>query len=168
MRRLVLVDTAVLVVYHAILVLSVYLLFAGHNQAGGGFAGGLVAGSGLALRFVAGGREAVRGAVPARSTTFLGLGLAAAATTALVPVLLGGQVLEHDVVQLDLPLVGTLKATTALPFDIGVYLLVIGVVVAAFDAFGGEPGAPTDEPLDGPDDEPDVRATTPTDEGVRP
>lgn len=147
MRRLVLVDTAVLVVYHAIVVLSLYLLFAGHNQPGGGFAGGLVAGSGLALRFVAGGREAVRAGVPLRATTFLGLGLLASALTAAVPMLLGGDVLEHDVMQLDLPVIGTLKATTALTFDIGVYLLVIGVVLAAFDAFGAEP----DEP--GPADE---------------
>lgn len=136
MRRLVLVDTTVLVVYHAIVVLSLYLLFAGHNQPGGGFVGGLVAGAGLALHYVAGGTAAVRAAARVAPTTLLGLGLLASATTAAVPMLLGGDVLEHDVMSVTLPLIGELKATTALTFDIGVYLLVVGVVLAAFEAFG--------------------------------
>ena len=33
--------------FHTILVFSIYLLFSGHNEPGGGFAGGLVAGLAL-------------------------------------------------------------------------------------------------------------------------
>ena len=39
---------------------------------------------------------------------------------------------------------GTLKATTALPFDIGVYFVVVGLVLAILRALGGE--ADHDEP----------------------
>ena len=44
-KRLVVLDVSVRVIFHAVLVGSVYLLFAGHNQPGGGFVGGLVAGA---------------------------------------------------------------------------------------------------------------------------
>ena len=50
------------VVFHAVLVGSLWLLFAGHNQPGGGFVGGLVAGAAIALRYLAGGHR--RGARP--------------------------------------------------------------------------------------------------------
>ena len=50
--------------------------------------------------------------------------------------LLGGQVLDVRPLKADLPVLGTVKATGALPFDIGVYLLVVGVVLLAFEGFG--------------------------------
>ena len=59
-RRIVVVDVAVRLVFLAVMVGSIYLLFAGHNQPGGGFVGGLVAGAAIALRYVAGGIDEVR------------------------------------------------------------------------------------------------------------
>jgi len=53
-RRSPIFDTGVDLISHTVLILSLYLLFAGHNQPGGGFIGGLVAAAGLALRYVAG------------------------------------------------------------------------------------------------------------------
>ncbi len=40
---------------------------------------------------------------------------------------------------LDLPLIGTVKVSSALAFDIGVYLTVVGMVLMAFEAFGDDP-----------------------------
>jgi multisubunit Na+/H+ antiporter MnhB subunit len=145
-----LVDTVVLVVYHSILVLSLYFAFAGHNQPGGGFVGGLVAGAAISLRYIAGGLPAVRAALPIGPYTALGTGLLISTLCATVPVLLGGGVLEHATLSLTLPAIGTMKATTALPFDLGVYLLVVGVTLAAFEAFGGDDDMPAEhEPVDG-------------------
>jgi hypothetical protein len=59
-----------------------------------------------------------------------------AVLTAIVPIVLGGAVLEHALFQADLWLIGTVKATSALPFDIGVYLVVVGLVLMAYEAFG--------------------------------
>ena len=78
-RHLVVVDVAVRLVVPAVLVGSLYLLFAGHNQPGGGFAGGIVAGAAVALRYVAGGIEEVRSLSHAQPWTVLGAGLAVAA-----------------------------------------------------------------------------------------
>ena len=54
-RRSVILDACVRAEFHTLLLVSLYFLFAGHNQPGGGFAGGLVASCAFALRFVAGG-----------------------------------------------------------------------------------------------------------------
>jgi multicomponent Na+:H+ antiporter subunit A len=136
--RLPVLDASSRLLFGSILVLSLYLLFAGHNQPGGGFVGGLTAGAAISLRYVAGGTRSVRDSVPVAPWTVLGGGLAMAATTAIVPLLMGGTVLEHAVFERDVPLLGTVKTTSALPFDIGVYLVVVGLVMMAYEAFGDE------------------------------
>ena len=138
MKRSVIVDTSVRVLYLSILVLSVYFLFAGHNQPGGGFVGGLVAGAAIALRYVAGGADEVRVAMPLRAQTMLGLGLLIASATAVVPIMTGNAVLDHAYVETSLGAIGEIKVTSALPFDIGVYLVVLGLIMMMFEAFGDE------------------------------
>jgi multisubunit Na+/H+ antiporter MnhB subunit len=135
----VVVDVAVRVVFAAVVVGSIYLLFAGHNQPGGGFAGGIVAGAAVALRYVAGGIDEVRALSRAHPWTVLGGGMLLAVVTALVPMAFGGAPLEHASWETDLPLLGHVKVTSALPFDIGVYLLVLGLVLMVFESFGDEP-----------------------------
>jgi multicomponent Na+:H+ antiporter subunit A len=137
--RLVIVDVAVRLVFAAVLVGSVYLLFAGHNQPGGGFVGGIVAGAAVALRYVAGGIDEVRSLSRAHPWGVLGAGLLLAVATVLVPLALGGAPLEHAVFETDLPLLGHVKATSAVAFDIGVYLVVLGLVLMVFESFGDEP-----------------------------
>jgi multicomponent Na+:H+ antiporter subunit A len=139
LTRLVVVDVAVRVVFAAVVVGSIYLLFAGHNQPGGGFVGGIVAGAAVALRYVAGGIEEVRALSRAHPWTVLGAGMLLAVVTALVPIALGAAPLEHASWEADLPVLGHMKVTSALPFDIGVYLLVVGLVLMVFESFGDEP-----------------------------
>lgn len=139
MIRLTLLDRSVRAVFHALLVGSLYLLFAGHNQPGGGFVGGLVAGSAVALRFLAGGIDEVRDLARFAPWTILGTGLLTAATMAVVPLLLGEDVLDATFVTWSLPLVGEVSVTSTLIFDTGVYLLVLGLVLMVFEAFGDEP-----------------------------
>lgn len=141
MTRLVILDRSVRVIFHAVLIGSLWLLFAGHNQPGGGFVGGLVAGAAVGMHYVAGGIDEVRGLTRFRPWTILGAGLLVAATTASIPLVLGGDVLESALLSVDVPLVGTVKLTSPLAFDIGVYLLVVGLVLMVFESFGDEPPA---------------------------
>jgi multicomponent Na+:H+ antiporter subunit A len=115
---------------------SLWLLFAGHNQPGGGFVGGLLAGSAIALRYVAGGIDDVRGLSRFRPWTVLGAGLLLAAVTATIPLLAGGSVLEVGFVSFDLAVIGTVNVSSALIFDTGVYITVVGMVLMVFEAFG--------------------------------
>jgi multicomponent Na+:H+ antiporter subunit A len=121
-----------------VLVFSLYLLFAGHNQPGGGFVGGLVAGAAFVLRYVAGGRAALRAAVPVDPGIPVGGGLVLAAGTGMAAWLFGGQFLESGKLEADLWLLGHLKVTSALPFDTGVYLVVAGLVLAVLRTLGAE------------------------------
>ena len=137
-RRSVVLETAVRLVFHTVLVFSLYLLFAGHNQPGGGFVGGLVAGAAFVLRYVSGGRSALRAAVPIDPGVPVGVGLVLAAGTGMAAWLFGAQFLESGKVELHAPLLGTIKATSALPFDTGVYLIVVGLVLAVLRTLGAE------------------------------
>jgi multicomponent Na+:H+ antiporter subunit A len=138
-KRHVVVDLSVRLIFQAVLVGSIYLLFAGHNQPGGGFVGGLLAGAAVAMRYTAGGIAEVRAIARFAPWTILGTGLLLAGATASVPLLLGDEVLEAAKLEADLPLLGVVKATSSLPFDVGVYLLVIGLVLMVFEAFGDDP-----------------------------
>ena len=137
-QRSMILDQSIKVLYHSILVLALYFEFAGHNLPGGGFVGGLIAGAAVSLRYVSGGAEAVRTTFRVPSHVILGFGLLLSSATALVPVLLGGAVLEHASYEMKLPIFGTVKVVSALPFDAGVFLVVVGLVLMAFAAFGDD------------------------------
>lgn len=119
-----------------LLVFSLYLLFAGHNQPGGGFAGGLVAGVVVVLAWSAGGPEVVRRLIPIRTSALLGAGLVVAAGTGFASLAAGLGYLESGYVQVSVPLVGQVKAVSALAFDTGVYLTVVGVALGLVRALG--------------------------------
>jgi multicomponent Na+:H+ antiporter subunit A len=137
--RLAFVDVSVQIVFHAVLLMSLWLLFSGHNRPGGGFVGGLLAGSAITLRYIAGGVDEVRRRSRFRPWTFLGVGLLIAAADAALPLAIGGSVLEAGTTAVDLPVVGALELSSTLLFDVGVYLAVVGTVLMAFEAFGDAP-----------------------------
>jgi len=137
-QRVFILDQSIKVLYQSILVLALYFEFAGHNLPGGGFVGGLMAGAAVSLRYVSGGAQAVRTTFRAPSHVIMGVGLFLSATTALVPVLLGGTVLEHAEFERTLPIFGKVKIVSALPFDAGVFLVVVGLILMAFAAFGDD------------------------------
>lgn len=126
------------VVVRTALVLSLFLLFSGHNSPGGGFVAGLVFGITLILKYVAGGIEEMRSILPVSAETILALGLSLAVLTGVAGWVWADAFLESDSFELTVPVLGVVKATTALPFDIGVFGVVVGMVAALVPAFGGE------------------------------
>lgn len=138
MRRSLILDTVLDGVFRAAIVFSLFLFFAGHNAPGGGFVGGLVAGAALALRYVAGGSAEVRRVAPMPAEVVLGLGLVLAVTTGIAGWAVGSEFFDSRLVEVELPLLGVVKASTALVFDAGVYLVVVGMALAFLTAFGEE------------------------------
>jgi multicomponent Na+:H+ antiporter subunit A len=53
-----------------------------------------------------------------------------------VPLLFGHPPLDHRSFEVDLPVFGTVKATSALIFDTGVYLVVIGLALGVLVGMG--------------------------------
>ena len=125
-------------IFHSMIVFSIYLLLAGHNLPGGGFAGGLTAGLALTIRYLAGGRFELREATPVSAGTLLGIGLATAAASGVVPLLLGGQVFQSAIIEFWLPVFGDIKFVTSTIFDIGVYIVVVGLVLDVLRSLGAE------------------------------
>jgi multicomponent Na+:H+ antiporter subunit A len=137
-RRSIIFEVVTRLMFHSMIIFSLYVLLAGHNFPGGGFAGGLTAGLALAIRYLAGGRFELREATPISAGTLLGLGLATAAASGVVPLLLGGQVFQTAIVELWLPVFGDIKFVTSTIFDIGVYIVVIGLVLDVLRSLGAE------------------------------
>jgi len=138
-RRSVVLDEADRWLFPVVMLVSVFVTFRGHNAPGGGFAGGLVASCAFVLRYLAGGTLRMRRSAIARPAVFVGLGLALAATTALVPLASGDALLESAITTIDLPVIGTVKLVSSAIFDLGVYVLVIGAFLAVLTALGAEP-----------------------------
>ncbi|MBX9472800.1 Na+/H+ antiporter subunit A [Microcella sp.] len=137
-HRSILLEVVVRLTFHAIVVLSLYLLFAGHNLPGGGFVGGLVAGLALVGRYLAGGRYELGVALPVGAGAVLGTGLIIAAGAALVPVFFGAPPLTSTYWEADVWLLGEIEFVTSTIFDIGVYLIVIGLVLDVLRSLGAE------------------------------
>ncbi|MQA87100.1 MAG: Na+/H+ antiporter subunit A [Streptosporangiales bacterium] len=136
--RSVLLEAATRIVVPTALVLSAYLLLAGHERTGGGFAGGLVAGMAFVLRYVAGGRYELTAAAPVRPASVIGLGLFVAAGMAVPGWVGGGEIFAGTVLEATLPVLGHVKLVTSFFFDLGIYLVVVGLVLEILTALGAQ------------------------------
>jgi multicomponent Na+:H+ antiporter subunit A len=115
------------------LLLSVYLFLRGHDEPGGGFIAALVAGIAVAFGWFAEGRTG--GRVPVlralKPEPLVAAGLLISVLVALVASAAG----EAFFTPLHL-YVGQVHLTSSLLFDVGIYLFVLGLVVAAIDRLG--------------------------------
>ncbi|GAA4487096.1 Na+/H+ antiporter subunit A [Rhodococcus olei] len=135
-HRSLILEVTTRMIFPTMMVLSVYFFFSGHNAPGGGFAGGLTAGLALVLRYLAGGRYELGETVPFDAGKILGLGLIFSAGTALTSLFLGAPPLSSATIEVTLPLLGHIKLVTALFFDLGVYLIVVGLVLDVLRSLG--------------------------------
>jgi multicomponent Na+:H+ antiporter subunit A len=137
-RPSIVLDTVLDGVLRTALLFSLFLLFAGHNAPGGGFVGGLTAGAALLLRYAADGSHGVDRLVPISEGTFLGGGVVIATLVGLGGFVWADSFLASAKVEADFGMLGTFKATTALPFDVGVYLVVVGLSLSILRALGSD------------------------------
>ncbi|ALX66056.1 Na+/H+ antiporter subunit A [Microbacterium sp. XT11] len=137
-NRSILLEVIVRILFHTIIVVSIFLLFSGHNLPGGGFAGGLVAGMALVMRYIAGGRWELGAAAPTDAGRLLGAGLILAVGSAVVPLFFGLSPLTSTFWEWEIPGIGHMEFVTSTIFDIGVYLVVIGLVLDVLRSLGAE------------------------------
>lgn len=109
------------ILFSVMLVVSVYVLYRGHNEPGGGFVGGLIAAAGFATLALARGVEVARATLRFEPMTVIGFGILAALLSGLPGLWLDGSFLTHQWLVL-----GNFHLGTTLLFDIGVYLVVLG------------------------------------------
>ena len=133
----VLLTTATRYVEPLLVILSLILLYRGHNLPGGGFIGGLMAASAVILFAYARGWFEAEKRLPIEPLFLVVLGLALAMMSGVVGIMFGDAYLQGLwLPPFELPLIGKVKLGTPLLFDIGVYLTVIGFTVKCALAFG--------------------------------
>ena len=99
---------------------------------------GLIVGLALALRYIAGGAFELGEAAPWDPGILMGVGLFISSATAVYGVIAGGAALQSTILKATVPVLGDLKFVTSSIFDIGVYLIVIGLVLDVLRSMGAE------------------------------
>ncbi|WP_460773617.1 Na+/H+ antiporter subunit A [Nocardiopsis nanhaiensis] len=135
-RRSLIFEVVSRFLFPLIMVISVYLLLTGHTDVGGGFAGGIVAGVAFTVRYLAGGRYELYASAWLQPGALLGAGLAVATGVAIGGAIFGGDILAGTHGYVDFWIFGEAHLTVSMIFDIGVYLLVIGLILDILRSLG--------------------------------
>lgn len=109
------------------LLFSIFILLRGHNDPGGGFVGGLVAAAAFSLHAIAHSPADTRRLLPLAPYTLIGYGLLIAVSSGLYSLILGQSFMVGAWSERAFPAIG--KIGTPFIFDIGVYMVVTGVVL---------------------------------------
>jgi multicomponent Na+:H+ antiporter subunit B len=111
---------------------SIFLLLRGHNEPGGGFVGGLMAAVAFCLNGLSFSPDSARETLYFDPRSFIGTGLLAAAASGMYGLVSGAPYFTGGWGEALIPGIGTVKLGTPLLFDLGVYLVVMGVTLTIF------------------------------------
>ncbi|MCD6260096.1 MAG: monovalent cation/H+ antiporter subunit A [Helicobacteraceae bacterium] len=123
------IATLTRLLFPLMLLVSVYIFLRGHNLPGGGFIAGLIAAVALIVQYLANGIAWTQKRLSFKKHIFISLGLLIATLTGLVPLFLGHEFLSSAFTHVSLPLIGEFELASALVFDIGVFMVVVGFTV---------------------------------------
>lgn len=129
-------STATRAIFPLMLLFSVFILLRGHNEPGGGFVGGLVAATAFVMYALAYDVGRARHALRVDPRSLVAVGLAVACSAGLLGLAAGQPFMTGQWVPTPLPVVG--KLGTPVLFDLGVYLVVLGVVLTMVFALAEE------------------------------
>ena len=136
----IILKTAVRVIVPTSLVFAFYIYFKGHQTPGGGFVAGLVAGVSIIIHRMACGKKSMYQLMPCPERTLIAIGLALALLTGLAPLIQGLPFLTSNFGYIQLPdeTPQYFEWATVMTFDLGVMLVVAGVVVGMISALSEE------------------------------
>lgn len=120
-------STATRYLLPLLLLFSFFLLMRGHNEPGGGFVGGLVAAAAFSLYAIAFDVARTRQLLRLDPRVFIGTGLMLAVLSGLYAWMQGAPFMTAFWAKQPWPVLG--KVGTPLLFDVGVYLVVLGVIL---------------------------------------
>ncbi|HAS78001.1 MAG TPA: monovalent cation/H+ antiporter subunit A, partial [Marinobacter adhaerens] len=118
------------------LMVSAFIFLRGHNLPGGGFIAGLITSIALILQYIASGMEWTEDRIRLRYHNVIGLGLLFATVAGLGSFAFGYPFLTSTFDYITWPVVGKFEVASALIFDLGVYLAVIGATLLSLVTVG--------------------------------
>lgn len=118
------------------LLVSVYIFLRGHNLPGGGFIAGLVTAVALMLQYIACGVDWMRKRMPGDYHPVVALGLLLAGITGVASWFFGAPFLTSTFDHVHLPVVGEFELASAMLFDAGVFLTVVGATLLILGNLG--------------------------------
>ena len=122
------------------LVVAAYLFLRGHNLPGGGFVAGLTVTIAFVAQYIVGGTRWVEARLDVRPRSWIAFGLAAAVLTGLGSLALGYPLLTTHTAHFALPVLGEVHLPSALFFDLGVFLVVLGSTMLLLTALAHQSG----------------------------
>ena len=131
-----LLATAANVMLPLTLMVSLFIFLRGHDQPGGGFIAGLVTAIGLVTQYMADGFEATERRLNLDFARVAGAGIGCAGLTGVAAWLFGAPFLTSAHGHPHLPLVGEVPLASAMAFDLGVYLAVVGATMLTLATLG--------------------------------
>ncbi|HLW51093.1 MAG TPA: Na+/H+ antiporter subunit B [Sphingobacteriaceae bacterium] len=120
-------QTATKYMLPILLLFSVFVLLRGHYHPGGGFVGGLVASIAFVLHSFSNGTDSTMRLLKYHPRIFVPFGLLIAASSMVAPLFFGLPVMTGLWMDEPIPVIGMVGS--ALFFDLGVYVVVVGVVL---------------------------------------
>lgn len=134
----VIMRTMTQMVFFIIFLFSIHIFLAGHFAPGGGFVGGLLMSCAIVLLLITFDLKTVQTLLPINYMTLTAIGLALALLTACISAFAGEAFFTHYFDYFTLPLLGKTELHTAMLFDTGVYLVVVGVTMIIIQSIGGD------------------------------
>jgi len=130
-------KTANGLIFPLTLVFAIYMALKGHNEPGGGFVGGLIMSVAFVLYRMSHGREAMQRLMPIHPRVLIASGLLIAVLTGVIPKFFGLPFLTSRAPYI-YPLGQEVHLPSAIAFDFGVLLVVVGVSVGMIVRLGEE------------------------------
>ncbi|MGE0665986.1 MAG: monovalent cation/H+ antiporter subunit A [Sphingomonadales bacterium] len=113
------------------LLVGIYVFLRGHNEPGGGFIAGLIVSIALIMQYMASGISWAQQRMKTDFHNLVGWGVLIAGLTGIGAWMAGRPFLTSAYGYVTWPVVGTFELATAMAFDLGVFLTVIGAVMLA-------------------------------------
>ncbi|MBP3951344.1 Na(+)/H(+) antiporter subunit B [Bacillus suaedae] len=132
----VILKTVTQLVTFIIIIFSIYVFLSGHHHPGGGFIGGLMTAAAFVLIGLAFDIETVKKIIPIDFKLISATGMLIAVLTGIGSFVFDANFLSHTFDYFHLPLLGETELATAVLFDIGVYLVVIGITLTIIFTIG--------------------------------
>ena len=122
------------------LVVSIYIFMRGHNYPGGGFIAGLITAMALIIQYIVLGQDKTEQLIKARSgrlyEIWIGSGLAIAGLTGIAAWFWARPFLTTAHIYVEPPLFGKMHLASAVSFDLGVYMTVVGATMLLISVLG--------------------------------